>query len=43
MEVEEIIGVLNRRKSYQKSDIPTKIIKLNSDIFSKFLYKHFKF
>ena len=31
---------LNTKKSCQKSDSPTKIIKLNSDIFLNLIYKH---
>ena len=32
---------LNAKKSCQTSDTPTKIIKLNCDIFSNLTYKHF--
>ena len=32
---------LNAKKSCETSDSPTKIIKLNSDIFSNLIYKHF--
>ena len=42
-EVLKIIQDLNTKKSCQTSDTPTptKIIKLNSDIFSNLIYKHF--
>ena len=41
---EEVLKVsqdLNAKKICQASDTPTKIIKLNSDIFSNLIYKHF--
>ena len=37
----KVIQDLNAKKSYQTSDTPSKIIKLNSDIFSNLIYKHF--
>ena len=40
-EVVKVIRNLNIRKSCQTTDIPTKVIKLNSDILAKFIYKHF--
>ena len=42
-EVLKVIRDLNTKKSCQTSDTPTKIIKLNSDIFSNFIYKHFNY
>ena len=39
-EVVKVIRNLNIRKSCQTADIPTKIIKLNSDNLAKFIYKH---
>ena len=42
---EEVVKVtcsVNIKKSCQTTDIPTKVIKLNSDILAKFKYKHFK-
>ena len=32
---------LDTSKATQKSDIPTKLINENSDIFSEFLYENF--
>ena len=40
-EVRKIIKNLNIRKTCQSSDIPTKIIKLNIDLFSSFMSQHF--
>ena len=43
---EEVIKVIrnsNVRKSCQTTDIPTKVIKLNSDSLAKFIYKHFNY
>ena len=40
-EVLNVIQDLNAKKSCQTSDTPTKIIKLNCDIFSNLIYKHF--
>ena len=37
----KVIRNLNIRKSCQTTDFPTKVIKLNSDILAKFIYKHF--
>ena len=42
-EVSKVIWNLNSKKSCQTSDTPTKIIKLNSDIFSNSIYKHFNY
>ena len=42
-EVRTIINNLNVRENRQGSDIPTKIIKLNIDLFSSFICKHFNF
>ena len=40
--VSKVIGDLNTKKS-QTSDTPTKIIKLNSGIFSNLICKHFNY
>ena len=40
-EVIKFIRNLNIRKSCQVADIPTKVIKLNSDILANFIYKPF--
>ena len=42
-EVLVVIGDLNIKKSCQTSDTPTKIIILNSDIFSNLIYKYFNY
>ena len=42
-EVIKLIKTLNVRKASQKSDIPTKIIKLNADFFGNFIYKSFSY
>ena len=42
-EVLKIIKNLNVRKTCQGSDIPTKIIKLNIDLFSSFICQHFNY
>ena len=42
-EVSKVIRDLNTKKSCQTSATPTKIIKLNSDIFSNLIYKHFNY
>ena len=34
---------LNVRKTYQDSNIPTKIIKLNTDLFSSFICQYFNY
>ena len=34
---------MKTKKSCQSSDTPTKIIKLNSDIFSSFIHKHLNY
>ena len=41
--VRKIIKNLNVRKISQGSDIPTKIIKLNIDLFSSFICKNFNY
>ena len=41
--VRKIIKKLNVRKACQGSDIPTKIIKLNIDLFSSFLCQQFNY
>ena len=41
-EIEKEIHELNTNKASQHSDIPTKIIKRSSDIFSDFLYVSIK-
>ena len=40
-EVIKRIKTLNVKKASQKSDIPTKIVKLNADIFEYFICKNF--
>ena len=42
-EFRNIIKNLNVRKTCQGSDIPTKIIKLNIDLFSSFICQYFKY
>ena len=42
-EVLKLVRELNTKKSCQTSEAPSKIIKLNSDIFSTFIYKHFNY
>ena len=42
-EVLKVIQDLNAKKSCQKCDTPTKIIKLNSDVLSNLIYKHFNY
>ena len=42
-EVRKIIKNPNVRKTCQGSDIPTKIIKLDIDLFSRFICQHFKY
>ena len=42
-EVSKVIWELDTKTSCQTSDTPTKIIKLNSDIFSNLIYKHFNY
>ena len=39
----KVIQDLNTKKSCQTSDTATKIIKLNSNIFSNLIYKHFNY
>ena len=39
----KVIRDLNTKRSCQTSDTPIKIIKLNFDIFSNFIYKHFNY
>ena len=40
-DVMKIISQLNETKTCQKTDTPTKIIKLNKDIFAKFISNNF--
>ena len=40
-EVIKIISQLNMAKTCQNADTPTKIIKLNEDIFAKFISNNF--
>ena len=40
-EVIKLVKILNVKKGSQKSDIPTKIVKLNVDFFKNFLCKNF--
>ena len=40
-EVEKIISTLNIKKSCQQEDIPTKIIKLNISLITKFIAENF--
>ena len=42
-EIWKVIRNLNTKKSCQTSDTATKIIKLNSKIFSNLIYKHFNY
>ena len=42
-EVIKLIKTLNVKKASQKSDIPTKIVKLNADIFGNFICKNFNY
>ena len=42
-EVIKLIKILNVKKASQKSDIPTKIVKLNADIFGNFICKNFNY
>ena len=42
-EFRKIIQNLNVRKTCQRRDIPTKIIKLNKDLFSSFICEHFNY
>ena len=42
-EIVKVIHNLNIRKSCQTTNIPTKVIKWNSDILAKFIYKHFNY
>ena len=42
-EVSKVIWDLNTKKSFHTCATPTKIIKLNSDIFSNLIYKHFSY
>ena len=37
----KVIRNLNIRKSCQTTDIPTKVIKLNSDILEKLIYNYY--
>ena len=40
-EVVKVIRNLNLRKGCQTTDVPIKVIKLNSDVLAKFIYKRF--
>ena len=42
-EVIKLIKTLNVKKASQKSDIPTKIVKLNADFFGNFICKNFNY
>ena len=42
-EVIKLIKTLNVEKASQKSDIPTKSVKLNIDIFRNFISKNFNY
>ena len=42
-EVRKIIQNLNVRKTCQRRDIPTKIVKLNKDLLSSFICEHFNY
>ena len=42
-EVIKLIKILNVKKASQKSDIPTKIAKLNADFFENFIGKNFNY
>ena len=42
-EVIRLIKALNVKKSSQKSDIPTKILKLNADIFGNLICENFNY
>ena len=42
-EVVKVIRNLNIRKTWQTTLIPIKVIKLDSDILAKFIYKHFNY
>ena len=42
-ELIKLIKILNVEKASQKSDIPTKTVKLNADIFRNFISKNFHY
>ena len=42
-EVIKLIKILNVKKASQNSDIPTKIVKLNADLFENFICKNFNY
>ena len=42
VEFESYIKKMDERKSAQKSDVPTKIVKENSEIFSELLWNSFE-
>ena len=42
-EVIKLIKTVNVEKASQKSDIPTKTVKLNADIFRNFISKNFNY
>ena len=39
----KVINNLNVAKSCQMNDIPTKVIKINKDIFANFITDHFNY
>ena len=41
--VVKVINNLNVAKSCQMNDIPTKVIKINKDIFTNFIMDHFNY
>ena len=41
--VTKVIWDLNTKKSCQASETSTKIVKLNSNIFSNLIYRHFNY
>ena len=43
IEIREIIRGMNVNKTCQLKDIPTKIIKMNADIFANFIRLHFNY
>ena len=43
IEVKKIVRGMNVHKTFQLKDIPTKIIKMNSDIFANFICLHFHY
>ena len=43
IEIKKIVRGMNVHKTCQLKDIPTKIIKMNSDIFANFICLHFNY